>query len=112
MVRSEELLEKNSRFFSNTNIYIDYGNVDRITYKKNERDEIQNVFITPRHTLNTTSLLVFKDGKLQIKDRDYEDIDSTHIRFIEGVDTNIDVDIILISSGDPMYSGDVNWEEF
>lgn len=86
-------------FFSNNLIYVDGENCEIAKSLKNTRPDVTQTFTAPSHTVGTPNLLVFLDGRLQIKDVDYNDSNSTEIEFTNNVAVNQDVVIILVRAG-------------
>lgn len=85
-------------FFSNNLIYVDSEQLEITKSLSNERPNLQKIFTVPNHTVGTANLLIFLNGELQIKDKDYEDYNSHSIQFKNNVGTKSDFIAILIKA--------------
>lgn len=94
-------------FFSNNVIYVDGEQVEYLRHPPNERDEEKPVYIlsAPNHTIGTHNLIVFLNGQLQIKDKDYEDYNSSQIKFTKPIYRGHDVVILLIKGNTQLEWG-------
>lgn len=85
-------------FFSNNLIYVDSEQLEITKSLSNERANLQKTFSVPNHTVGTSNLLIFLNGKLQIRDEDYEDYNSYSIQFKNYIDTKSNFVAILIKA--------------
>lgn len=95
-------------FFSNNVIYVDGENTEKVVYPKAKDEEERppkQFFYVPSHTIDTQNLLIFLDGNIQIKDRDYEDANSDYIKFKKNIYFNQDVVAILIKGSTQLEWG-------
>ena len=90
-------------FFSNNVVYVDGENVEKSTSLAGTRSGLQKIFEVPAHNIDTENLLIFCNGKLQIKDKHYIDINSNQIEFVKAIKNDIDFVSILIK-------GNKEWE--
>lgn len=93
-----------SNFFSNNVIYVDGENIERVDYVV---DLPQSIFNAPNHTVGTENLLVYLNNGLCIRDNQYEDYNSSQIRFKEILAEGSNVSIILIKG-----NSDFEWGYF
>ena len=83
-------------FFSNNLVYVDGEQLELARSLSGERLNPQNIFNVPKHTVNTNNLLIFLNGNLQIKDKDYEDYNSSQVKFKYKIATSSDFLAILV----------------
>lgn len=83
-------------FFSNNVIYVDGEEVEILKSLAGERkNEFQQIFDVPSHTVGTNNLSIFLNGVLQIKDKHYEDYNSNQIKFKNKIGNGYDFVAIL-----------------
>lgn len=87
------------QFFSNTLINLDHTECAIEYSLANTRTSPQRIFTVPEHSVNTSNLLIFIDGKMAIKGRDYEDINSYQVELTSDLPINVDFYSILIFTG-------------
>ena len=101
-------------FFSNTLNYFDIAENEVISSLANTRPEPRRVFTVPQHNINTNNLIIMINGAVKIRDVDYEDINSSQIRFFNSISIGVDFHSILIKNkgenGTP--SSDISWGSF
>lgn len=86
-------------FFSNTLIYLDNAE-NEIKYSlAYTRIYDQRIFAVPEHNVNSNNLLIFLDGRIQIRGVHYEDINSFNVRFINNISPNREFYSILTKNG-------------
>lgn len=83
-------------FFSNNLIYVDSEQLEITKSLENQRPNLQKIFYVPQHTVGTDNLLIFLNGELKIKNKDYEDYNSNSIQFKNYIDTKSNFVSILI----------------
>lgn len=83
-------------FFSNNVVFVDGEQCEITKSLANTRYDVQRVFETPSHTVDTPNLFVFLDGNLQTKDIDYNDSNSTQITFTKDIPINKTVICMMI----------------
>lgn len=101
-------------FFSNNLVYVDGETCEIIKSLKNTRYSNETFFKTPKHTVDTSNLMVFADGQLQIKDVDYRDANSYEIEFTRTITPIHDIVIVFVRGKDKEEDVDVNikWDSF
>lgn len=86
-------------FFSNSLIVLSGKECQTTSSLSGERSTVETKFDVPTHTVRSKNLLIFLDGRLQVIDRDYEDINSFEVRFTKDIPTTVDFQSILIATG-------------
>lgn len=106
---------ENTTFFSNTNNFLDHGENEAIISPSGTRLDWQAIFTVPSHNVGTDNLMVFLDGKLCIRGRDYTDINSGQISFSTLISPSRDFHAILVKTmkgiGE-VVEAKVTWEDF
>ena len=85
-------------FFSNSLIVLAGKECETTSSLSNTRVKKEKRFKVPLHTIDTNNLMIFLDGKLQVKDRDYTDATSTEIEFTNEINVAVDFQSILIAT--------------
>lgn len=102
-------------FFSNNLIYVD-GELCEITQSlANTRPTVQRIFEVPNHTVGIPNLLVFVNGSLKAKGKDYDDSNSHQVTFKNDISVGHDVICILIkgkNNDNDSSDKNIEWESF
>lgn len=99
-------------FFSNTLNYFDLTENEIMSSLANTRPIPQRIFTVPQHNVDTNNLIIMIDGKVQIRGVDYEDINSSEIRFFNDIGTDKDFHSILIKNKAGEGGTDIDWGSF
>lgn len=105
-----------ARFFSNSIIKLDHTENEIMSSLRGTRTSPQATFTVPEHTVGTNNLMIFIDGRIIIRDRDYTDINSNNIQLTNPIDTNVDFHAILVKTSKDEHIDigveTVKWESF
>ena len=112
-----------AKFFSNTVMMLDHKDNETTLSLKNTRLAQQRIFSVPEHSVGTSNLMIFLDGKLCVPIRDYIDMNSYQVQFTRQINIGEDFHSVLVkTSRDTVYIGGdgeevvvpqpTSWEDF
>ena len=99
------------KFFSNSLIVLGGKESEMVSSLSGDRSTTRQKFRVPKHTQSTKNLLIFLDGKIQIPNRDYNDVSSEEVEFTFPVTTDRDFHALLINTGKD-GNGALEWQSF